>query len=66
MDPKYSFRAKAAQYFARAQTEHDPLVRAAAEDLARDYLRLAEGSGTDTALTVDFEIPSGNQSKAKH
>ena len=32
------------------------MVRSAMENLGRDYSRLAEGLGTETALTVDFEL----------
>ena len=48
---------KAAQFRIRAQTEHDMGVRWAMEALVRDYTRLAEGRGTETALTADFETP---------
>ena len=66
MDPKHSYRIKAAQYFARAQTEHHPLVRAALDDLARDYLRLAEGRGSETALTVDVQMEANRRAKTPH
>jgi hypothetical protein len=66
MDPKHSYRVQAAQYRLRAQTERDPLVRAALEDLARNYLRLAEGRGSETALTVDVELGHDSERKMKH
>ena len=43
MDPKHSYRVQAAQYRLRAQTERDPLVRAALEDLARTICGLPRG-----------------------
>lgn len=44
----------------RAQTEQDMGVRWAVEALICDYARLAEGRGTETALTADFESPTRN------
>jgi len=55
-DLKYSYRFKAAAYRARAQTAQDKRVRAALEALALDYSRLAERSGYETALTVEFKV----------
>jgi hypothetical protein len=66
MDEKYSYRIKAAQYWARAQTEHDLGMRAALEDLARDYSRLAEGSGSEPALTVDVQLDPDSEPKVKN
>jgi hypothetical protein len=64
MDEKYSYRIKAAQYRARAQTELG--MRAALEDLARDYSRLAEGSGSEPALTVDVQLDPDSEPKVKN
>ena len=66
VDPKHSYRIQAAQYLARAQAEPDPLVRAALEDLARDYLRLAEGRGSETALTVDVQMEANRRAQTQH
>lgn len=49
-----AYRVKAAQCRLRAQTEQDFAARSALEDLTRDYLRLADGRGSETALTVDI------------
>ena len=68
MDVKHSYRVKAAQCRVRAQSECDPVLRAALQDLANDYLRLVERPGHETALTVEIEaIPKGHgQPEAKH
>jgi hypothetical protein len=49
------YLVKAAQFRLRAQTEQDMGVRWAMEALVRDYTRMADGLGNETALTVDFE-----------
>ena len=58
MDRKHSYWLKAAQCRLRVQTESDPVLRAALQDLANDYLRLAERPGHETALTVQIEVAS--------
>jgi hypothetical protein len=63
---QHAYRVKAAQFRLRAQTEHDFTARSALEDLARDYLRLADGCGSETALTVDVLLESGRQRKTKY
>jgi hypothetical protein len=64
MDP-HAYRVKAAQCRLQAQTEQDFAVRSALEDLARDYLRLAERCGSETALTVDILL-GDRQRKTKY
>lgn len=59
------FGTKAAQCRLHAQTEQDFAVRSALEDLARDYLRLADGRGSETALTVDILL-GDRQRKTKY
>ena len=66
MNKTYFYHIKAAELRARVQTEHDPVVRSAMEDLALDYVRLAEGLGPEPVLTVDFEIPLQTQVHVKH
>jgi hypothetical protein len=60
-----TYLVKAAQCRLRAQTEQDFAARSALEDLARDYLRLADGCGSDPALTVDVQLDSDRQRKTK-
>jgi hypothetical protein len=55
MDRQNFYLLKAAQFRIRAQTEHDMGLRWAMEALVRDYTRLAEGRGTETALTADLK-----------
>jgi|SoimicMinimDraft_3_1059731.scaffolds.fasta_scaffold380928_1 hypothetical protein len=62
----HAYRVKAAQCRLRAQTEQDFAARSALEDLARDYLRLADGRGSETALTVDVSLESDRQQKTKY
>jgi len=62
---QHTYRVKASQCRLRAQTEQDFAARSALEDLARDYLRLAEGRGSDPALTVDVQLDSDHQRKTK-
>ena len=56
MDAKHFYRVQAAQCRLRAQTEHDPAMRAALFDLEQDYLRLLERPGHETALRVEIEL----------
>ncbi len=62
----HAYRVKAAHCRLRAQIEQDFAARSALEDLARDYLRLADGCGSDPALTVDVQLESDRQRKTKH
>jgi hypothetical protein len=63
---QHTYHVKAAQCRLRAQTEQDFAARSALEDLARDYLRLADGRGSETALTVDVQLESDRPRKTKH
>ena len=63
---QHAYRVKAAQCRLRAQTEQDFAARSALEDLARDYSRLAEGRGNETALTLDVELESDRPRKTKY
>jgi hypothetical protein len=63
---QHAYRVKAAQCRLRAQTEQDFAARSALEALARDYLRLADGRGGETALTVDVSLESDRQRKTKY
>ena len=51
-----SYRAKALAFFAHAET--DPLNRAAFENLAFAYLRLAEQADRKSQLDLIYETPS--------
>jgi len=62
----HAYRVKAAQYRLRAQTEQDSAARSALADLSRDYLRLADGCGSETVLTVDVELESDHRRKTKY
>lgn len=58
------YRIKAAELFARATREKDPVLRGNYENLARSYLRLAEQA--ERNIDVSYEIPSPEAEKIDH
>ena len=60
----YEYRAKAAEFFARAQNEGDQSLVFELKTLARSYLRLAEHAETkERRITVE-NAPPGSKTKA--
>ena len=53
-----NYRAKALELFARAEVENDLLARTEFENLAMAFLRLAEQAERNTALVIEFELPT--------
>jgi hypothetical protein len=60
-----SYRAKALELLAHAETENDPEMRTGFENLAAAYLRLAEQAERNTKLTIEFELPSKDNDDSK-
>jgi hypothetical protein len=52
MDPNEQFRARAAEFEARARQEMDPAVRIEWENIARSYMRIAEQAARGKALAA--------------
>jgi hypothetical protein len=59
------YRVKALELLARADGENDQTIKAEFENLAAAFLRLAEQAKRNAALTIEFELPSENEGKAK-
>ena len=58
MPSSAEYRAKAADLSAMAITELDPKVRALLEQLAADYLRLAEHKAAGLTIDISFPAPA--------
>jgi len=66
MPSSAEYRAKAADLLAMAVTESDPKVRALLEQLAADYLRLAEHKAAGLTIDINLPKPDPGPQETKH